>query len=395
MCPAQLKNVDPTKLKVCFLAGTLGRGGAERQLVYMLRALKQGGVQSRVLCLTQGEFFEHEIKSLGVPVEYVGGSTSQLIRLLRIVRSLSRDPVNILQSVHFYTNLYAAFAARVVRARSIGAIRNDLVSELKANGLAGWGHLHMPSHLLANSTIGQQRAVDRGIPQLRVDLLPNAVDSDVFVARQNDHGPDDAVRILFVGRLDKQKRPDLFIRVISRVVRQLPDRRVKAVIVGDGRMKTEVKDLIANVGLTAEQIEIAGARDNMSAFYQNADLLLLTSDWEGTPNVLLEAMACGVPVVSTRVGGVPEIVDTDRGLVVNSGDEDALTEAVLKLVENTELRHTLGTRGREYVLRFHSLEMLKGRLTDVYQRVLQPRTRHVAENQPTSPSGNEVDLTLG
>ncbi len=103
-------NLD--ELKICFLAGTLGRGGAERQLVYMLSALKRAGVQTRVLCLTQGESFEDEIKRLGVPVEWVGASGSRLVRLRRIIRSLRREPAHVLQSVHFYTNLYAALAAR-------------------------------------------------------------------------------------------------------------------------------------------------------------------------------------------------------------------------------------------------------------------------------------------
>jgi len=134
--------VDPSKLEVCFLAGTLGRGGAERQLTYMLRALGSAGASTRVLCLTDGEPFQREIEALGVGVEWVGPSGSRAARLYRIIQALRRRPADILQSVHFYTNLYATVAARVVGICDIGAIRNDLSSEeLKENGLAGYRQL--------------------------------------------------------------------------------------------------------------------------------------------------------------------------------------------------------------------------------------------------------------
>src|SRR5258706_1735559 len=91
-------------LRVCFIAGTLGQGGAERQLFYMLQAMRAQGTPLRVLSLTQGEFWEQRIRALGVPVVWVGERTSRLARLCRIVKELAPDRPDVLQSSHFYTN---------------------------------------------------------------------------------------------------------------------------------------------------------------------------------------------------------------------------------------------------------------------------------------------------
>lgn len=336
----------------------------------MLRALKNGGVQTRVLCLTRGEFFEREIKSLGVVVEYVGGSDSQPVRLWRIIRSLRRDPVDIIQSVHFYTNLYVAVAASVAGARGIGAIRNDLTSEeLKRNGVSGRGHLRLPRHIIANSVLARDRAIEHGIAPERIDLLPNAVDVDWLSPTRNGNGRQ-TVNVLFVGRLAEQKRPDLFLRVVANLNQKLPPGTVKATMIGDGPMRSQLEALAPSLGLGPGCLKLVGQCDDMPSAYRQSDMLVLTSAWEGTPNVVLEAMACGLAVVATRVGGVTEIAGEGRGLLVDSGSEKDLTAATLKLVEDEGLRRELGKRGAEYVTRFHSIDGLRSQLTSIYHRVL-------------------------
>ncbi|MGH9903356.1 MAG: glycosyltransferase, partial [Pyrinomonadaceae bacterium] len=384
---------DLRQLKVCFLAGTLGRGGAERQLVYMLRALKGAGVSTRVMCLTRGEPFEKEITDLGVAVEWVGESGSRPRRLLRVIRSLRREPADVLQSAHFYTNLYAAAAARATGARDIGAIRNNLFSELEGNGFViGRAHLRAPRHLIANSRLGRERAVACGVAPGRVDFVPNAVDAEWLNAgharngyKQNGHGRDghsknghgrngrEPVRILFAGRLTEQKRPDRFLRVVSAVMGASAGRPVKALMAGDGPLRGSVESLAGTLGLGPDRLELLGGQSDMRGVYACADMLVLTSDWEGTPNVVLEAMACGLPVVATRVGGVEEIVTADRGLLTAPDDEDGLRAATLRLVTDTTLRAELGRGGRLYVAGSHSLGALGERLLGIYGRLLECR----------------------
>src|SRR4051812_5394874 len=95
-------------LKVCFLAGTLEHGGAERQLFYMLKALGRTGAMPRVLSMDRGEFWEEKIRGMGVSVTCVGDHPSRLVRLVRVLKELGKDPPDILQSQHFFANAYVA-----------------------------------------------------------------------------------------------------------------------------------------------------------------------------------------------------------------------------------------------------------------------------------------------
>ncbi len=360
--------VDLENLKVCFLVGTLGRGGAERQLIYMLKALNNAGIATRVLCLMKGEALEEEIQAMGIQVTWVGKSRWRPIRLCRIIRELRREPAHILQSAHFYTNLYVAVIARVLRMKGIGAIRSNLSSELKGNGLMGWWHLRLPQYLIANSEIARTKAIAEGRAPEDVNFVPNAVNVERRVENGRRNG--DAVQVLFAGRLCEPKRADRFLRVISKVVKSRPDLRFKGAIAGDGPLRSSLEQLASRLGLGVEQVEFLGDLQDVRPFYYQSDFLMLTSDWEGTPNVLLEAMACGLPVVATGVGGVPEIIGTNRGLVVEPGDEDGLTAATIRMIDDRGLRREMSRHGREYVSRYHSLNELESRLTSIYRRIL-------------------------
>lgn len=359
---------DLSDVRVCFLAGTLGRGGAERQLIYMLRVLKQAGASIRLLCLTRGEPLEEEVKALGISIEWVGAG-ARPARLYRIIQSLRRDPPDIFQSAHFYTNLYTAVAGRWLGIRNIGAIRSNLNNELEANGLAGRGDLFLPTHLIANSALARERAITRGISPERIDVVLNAVEVERRNGHQNSKDCGTA-RVLFVGRLIQVKRPDRFLQVLSRLRRELNGRPVKGVIVGDGPLRPAVEKLARTLGLGSNELELRGELENTSSAYQQADLLMLTSDWEGAPNVLLEAMAHGVPVAATRVGAVPEILGDSRGLMADPTDEDALTSAAFRLLSDEDLRTRCSQQAHEHVTRFHSLGALRTQLTEIYSKLL-------------------------
>lgn len=356
-------------MRVCFVAGTLGRGGAERQLVYMLRALTGLGIDVRVLSLTQGEPVEQEIRALGVPIEWVGSYSNRLLRLYKIINSLRRQPADIIQSSHFYGNMYVSLAARVMKIHDIGASRSNVANELQANGFMGHAQLSLPRHIIANSSLACTRIIKRGRSLEHIDLVRNAVDMQWLCTRP--HPPEnEKARILFVGRLTQAKRPDRFLRMLSKLRTQLPDGSWDARIVGDGPLRPQLEALAGALNLGPNSLEFLGERKDMACIYREADVLVLTSDWEGTPNVLLEAMACGIPVVATRVGGVAEIVDDSWGFVFDREDEEGLTAALRKLIANADLRVEMGTQGREYVQQFHSLEALQVRLLSIYEKVL-------------------------
>lgn len=358
-----------TSLRICFLAGTLGQGGAERQLFYILSALRQAGCHPYLLSLSQGEFWEDKIRALDVPVYWVGRHESKPLRLLSIMNVVRHMPLDVFQSQHFYTNLYVVVAARMLGLHGIGAIRNDGISELRDTGFIGGRlNLHSPSTIAANSQSAIRTVIQQGVYAQRLHFLPNVVDCERFKPQAtlgNGH-----IRILAVGRLVEQKRMDRFLDVLKHV-KTRAGLAIHGIIAGDGPQRGWLEDQASEMGLLPETIEFRGKVADTTSLYQSADILVLTSDWEGTPNVVLEAMASGLPVVANAVGGVPEIVKRgETGYLINPGDDDAMMSAVLGLANDPGLRRTMGQRAREYVLEHHSVARMPVFLEELYQSVL-------------------------
>jgi len=369
-------------LKVCFLAGTLGQGGAERQLFYLLQALCQAGAMPRLLSLTQGEFWEGKIRSLGVSVTYVGESTSRWKRLARIVKELRDDRPDILQSQHFFTNAYVGVAARWLQLTGIGAMRNDGNSEVRACGrTGGWLNLRLPVMLAANSQLAVQYAAANGVRPARLHYLPNVVDTEWFKPASSPPAPDEPLTLLAVGRLVKQKRMDRFISILGRLRNEF-NLNVRGLIVGSGRehedLQPQLEQQAAQLGLSPDILQFRDTVSDMRPVYHEAAVCLLTSDHEGTPNVLLEAMASGVPVVATRVGGVPGIVQHGRtGFLHEPDDLESVVADTFELVMKSRLRTEMGRRARAFVEERHNLQRLPAYLNGLYQQALPARHREM------------------
>jgi glycosyltransferase involved in cell wall biosynthesis len=358
-------------MKVAFLAGTLGRGGAERQLLYMLKALSKEGIDTRVLCLTQGEAFERDILYLGLRVECVGQSRNRLVRLGRLIQDLRKTPVDILQSTHFFTNMYAAMAGRAVGIPTIGAIRGDLMHAIDANGNLGQLHLRWPHHLIANSASAASNAVQRGIDPKRVDFVRNAVALGPERVKETSDGR--KLNIIFAGRLVPLKRPEVFLKLASKLLADVPHQSLNFQVVGDGPIKEPMMILAEELRLSPDNVEFLGEVSDMENIYQRADILVLTSEHEGTPNVILEAMSHGVAVVATRVGGVPDIVPSECGILVEPDDLNGLFDSVSSLIFDDDLRERTGSNAREYVRKNHSIEYLQEKLTSIYVNLMERR----------------------
>jgi glycosyltransferase involved in cell wall biosynthesis len=352
-------------MKVCFIVGTLGRGGAEKQLVFMLRALKRAGTEAKVLCLTKGEPYEAEIKSLGVEVEYVGRAQNRLLRLGKIIGNLRKNPADIIQSSHFYTNIYAGLAGRALKTPAIGAIRSNLASELRINRSLGRFQLSLPHFLIANSDLARRGAIERGIAPEKIDFVRNVVEIEINES-EISLKPKPAITFLFVGRLGREKRPDRFVRLAAALVEKFPAYPLRFQIAGDGALRAETERQAQSCAHLSGKIEFLGECARMSEIYRAADALVLTSDYEGTPNVVLEAMAHALPVIATKVGGTPEILSEKCGMLVEPDDEAGLVKAASALVESAELRFRLGTEGSKYIKKNHSLERLTNHLSEIY-----------------------------
>jgi glycosyltransferase involved in cell wall biosynthesis len=352
-----------TRLRVAFLAGTLREGGAEKQLVYAATSLSRD-VDVEVLCLTQGEQREQVLRNAGVPTHWVGKLSSPAFRLGTIARRLRVFRPDLVQAGHFYTNLYVALGAKVAGAVSVGAIRSDGRHEIRANGRWGPWLLRFPSWILANSENAKHNLVAAGYDASRVYVAPNVV--DLSAPRRRDQAETAPVAIT-VSSLRPGKRVHLFLEALA-LVRQTA-RDLTGIVVGEGPEREELTRRAESLGL-GPHVAFLGHRSDVPELLAKADIFVFASAFEGYPNVLLEAMAAGLPVVTTAAGDAPRIVEEGRSGFVTSDDARQIAERLCALAESSELRKCLGGEGRRLAEQRHALPLLRDRLLGIYDEIL-------------------------
>ena len=204
--------------------------------------------------------------------------------------------------------------------------------------------------------------------------------------------------ILSVGRLREKKG---FLTLI-RACRILVDKghRFRCQIVGYGPLKTEMEELIRTLGL-GETLSLCGKKtlEEVVDLYRHASIFALPcrvaddGDRDGIPNVFMEAMAMGLPVVSTDVSGIPELIRHNRnGLLVPQQDADSLAKALGRLLENPELRYRLGQAGRETIVNNFVSEQSSRRLKELFSEHMQAQPTRVAQSLPTALAPHEPEL---
>ena len=223
----------------------------------------------------------------------------------------------------------------------------------------GWAAEHLPAML--------------GRP---VDRVPKGVDAERFTPEgtnlRHSLGLENKLVVVAVGRLVPIKNMRLLIEAMPGVVAAAPG--AHALIVGDGPEQSMLEQLARDRGVAAF-VSFAGyvPNETMAGYYRSADVFALTSTFDNSPNVVLEAMACGLPVVCTDVGGVREFVEPDGGDLVAAADPSELSAALVRWLASAERRRAAGTRNRQAVLEKYSWRASALKLFEVYQRVIELR----------------------
>jgi glycosyltransferase involved in cell wall biosynthesis len=198
----------------------------------------------------------------------------------------------------------------------------------------------------------------------RTVVVPNAV--DLPAVRRPRSTERELPLFLAVGRLRAPKDFMTFVRALGK----LPPESFEAVIVGEGPDRGLLEHEIGALGL-AGRVRLVGERRDVPDLLADADVFVLPSRSEGHPVAILEAMAAGLPVVASRVGGVPEQVSHgETGLLVEPGDPDELAAALRRLATNPPLRHRLGAAGRERAERAFDLDAFRRAHVELYSREL-------------------------
>ena len=223
------------------------------------------------------------------------------------------------------------------------------------------------SALIACSEGLKQRAL-KFYPQVKIDVIPNGVDIEKFCPiSQNAAKKSDVIRLITVGRLSITKRVDILIDAVKILVEQ--GKNVKLLIVGGGFLKNSLEKLAAQKNLV-NFIEFKGIVNSqqMPQLYQNNDLYVSATMQEGMSNAMLEAMACGLPIITTPCEGIDELIK-DNGIVVKEESADAVAKAILELVTNTEKMESMSRAARKHSENF-TWKSISQVYLEFYQKIL-------------------------
>jgi teichuronic acid biosynthesis glycosyltransferase TuaC len=225
---------------------------------------------------------------------------------------------------------------------------------------------------VSNAIAAQARTL--AAPKRPIRTVYTGVAGDLFQPRDRHQararlGLSDGPLVVCVARLEPIKQPTLLVRAFRRVVDALPE--AVLVWVGDGSQRQEVATLARDLGLQGRLLLAGQApQPDVVDWIAAANVVALVSRSEGLPNSLVEASACGRPVVATLVGGVPEVVlDGETGILVSPADDGPLSKAILELLTNPELAAKMGDSARRYAMKKFSWQRHADEMVDVYRTV--------------------------
>jgi glycosyltransferase involved in cell wall biosynthesis len=356
-------------VRIAFCITDLDVGGAERMFVELVTRLDRHRWEPRVYCLSGPGALVERLQAAQIPVTCFGAqSTRHLGVVHKLTAELKSFSPALLQCFLFHANMVGRWAAwragvphvvcgiRVAERRSRIPLWMDRLTQRLVD------HNVCVSKAVAEFSIQKS-----GLNPAKVSVIPNAVEFEHFanaVALDRSRlGLSAAPLVLFVGRLDPQKSPFTLLEAFARLQKRRHDWQL--LFVGDGSLRASMEKWVTQRGLN-QSIRIAGWRPEIPELLKTADVLVLPSLWEGMPNIVLEAMAAGLPVVVSRVEGTEELIrDHETGVLVPPGSVVDLEQQIEAVLNDPGLSSRLRTTAQLAVQERFTM----GRMVSAYEQL--------------------------
>ena len=362
-------------VRIAFCITDLDRGGAEQALVQIVTRLDRRDWEPAVFCLSPPGELVGPLESAGIPVTCFGARGVRHVSvILRLRQALRRFRPQILQTFLYHANIAGRFAGWMARVPHI--VCGIRVAERRSRmrlRLDRWTDWMVDRHVCVSQGVADFSRSPGRLPAAKIVVIPNGVDATRFAeappADLSEFGiPPHARTLLFVGRLDFQKAPELLIEAAARCLAVHTDAHV--LLVGDGPLRERLGAQAQQSGV-GEQIHFAGPRTDVPMLMRAATALVLPSRWEGLPNVVLEAMAAGLPVIATAVEGTVEVVrNGETGWLVPADSAASLADAMAAALDRPELAASLGIAAQQAVLERFTWHRTAAEHAELYQSLL-------------------------
>jgi glycosyltransferase involved in cell wall biosynthesis len=351
--------------RLVFLLQDLKFGGTQRQALELARRLNPERFQVEVWVLAGGEDLVPMARRYAIPLVRLG-RREQVgpLAVARLGQRLLARNIDALLPFTVVPNIWGRVLGRLARLPVI-------VGNCRGGGAPRRQHERwlwpLAHHIVCNcQAVSSVLRESCRVPETRLTTIPNGVDADYF---QPGTGPDAGPpRVLCVARMAPDKDHDTLLEAFRLTAQANP--AAELWLLGDGPRLGEIRELAGRL-LPEGRVKFLPPREDLRPLLRQASLLVLSSKTEALPNVVLEAMAAGLPVVATRVGGVPElVVPGGTGWLVEPGDPPGLAAALSRILADPDRRRAMGREGRMRACQEFSLETMTHRYESVLERFL-------------------------
>jgi glycosyltransferase involved in cell wall biosynthesis len=348
-------------------------GGAENFVRQMVPRFQQTGQSIRVITFMAGGILLTELRSAGIPVIELGLHNKfdwkALARLGRIWRTEKPDLVH----THlFHAGVVGRIAARAMSVRTV-VVHQHGAERARSTFRTLIDRVTSP---LVSQYVATCRAVANtiqkreGVPGSKITVIYNGIECipppDPILSKR----PPLPIMLICVGRLSPEKGHHTLLNALACLNTSHTPTNLN--LVGEGELQASLAERSAQPDLNGI-VHMLGSRRDVPALLANADIFVLPSDWEGVSMALLEAMAAGLPVVATSVGGTPEVVmDGVTGFLVPPRDPEALAGALSRLLLDPDLRQRMGQAGRQRAFDHFNILHTVHQTQALYERLIQP-----------------------
>ncbi|MFQ5795733.1 MAG: glycosyltransferase [Candidatus Bipolaricaulia bacterium] len=366
------------KIRILHVITTIDVGGAENHLLSLVRGLDRERYQITIAYLKGRGELRDTLQGLGATVIPMKMRFDTDVRVLgRLLRLIRTHRYHIVHTHLPRADLYGILAARLTGVPAILSSKHNVYWALRRNpyrSIHRWISSFCDRIIVISGYVGAFMA-EIGLDPERITTVRYGLDPSPY-ARLNDRAPirkefgiePETSLVGTIARLTEQKGLLHLIRAFANVLKQAPASWL--LIVGRGELETEMKRLTRELEIE-EHVIFAGFRTDIPAILAEFDLFVLPSLWEGFGLVLLEAMAANLPIVATAVTAIPEVVtDGETGILVPPGDVPALSDAMLKLIQDRDLARAMGRAGRRRLEDRFSVTTMVDRIERIYQRSL-------------------------
>ena len=378
------------KIKILFVIDGLDTGGAEKLLVNTLYELDKEIFSPTVFLKEFNGTYNKEVRSMGIPLfELHSTKFCDFVAIIKLIRYINNEKIDIVHTNLFGSDIIGRIAGKLANVPLIFSTYLNVYSWKKSRNLKirikTWIDKVTAKYFCDKLIAVSEDVRDFHIETLKLNknkfsVLVPGINLNEFQLTDNfslnkkklELGIDiNSFVVVVVGVLSEQKGHKYLIEAAPSVLIKYPDTRF--LIIGPGPLRQELEQMTKNKGVSNEFI-FTGFSENLVDLLAISNVFISCSLWEGLPQTVIEAMAMNKPVIATKVGGLPELIqDGKSGILIPPSDPSAIVDSIISIRENKKIAQNLSTEGRKVVEEYFSVKVMVNKLQELYLKTLESK----------------------